>query len=231
MLDDEKFIEENKKVYNDIASHFSNTREVLWDDLKDLKHFTHTGDAVLDLGCGNGRLYQMFSDLSIAYTGVDQSEGLIEKARQKFPGANFVVSNMVTLPFGDESFDVLYSIASFHHLPNDELRLQTLKEMKRVLKPGGKIIMTNWNAKSNWAEAKVQKGDWTLGESPDHFIVPWRNSKKEVKGLRHYWLLTPEHLESLAEKVGFVVQYQHYVSRGEQVSVHRGMNLVSVFSL
>jgi ubiquinone/menaquinone biosynthesis C-methylase UbiE len=230
MMSDEKFIEENKTVYNTIASHFSATREVLWDDLKDLKHFTKAGDAVLDVGCGNGRLYQMFADLSIRYTGVDQSEGLIEKARQKFREANFVVSSMVKLPFEDSSFDVLYSIAAFHHLPNDELRVQTLKEMKRVLKPGGKIIMTNWNAKSNWAVAKVEKGDWTMGEDPDHFIVPWKNSKKEVKGLRHYWLLTPEHLERLAADVGLKVEEQYYVSRGERVPLHRGMNLISIFS-
>ncbi len=225
------FIEENKKVYNAIASHFSATRQVLWDDLKDLQPFAKSGMSILDIGCGNGRLYQMFDGLSIRYTGVDQSEGLIEKARERFPEAEFVVASMVELPLPDASFDLIYSIAAFHHLPTEELRLQALGEMKRVLKPGGKIIMTNWNAQSNWAQTKVQKGDWTMGEDPDHFIVPWRNSKKEVKGLRHYWLLTPEHLESLAEKVGFVVQYQYYVSRGEQVSVHRGMNLVSVFSL
>lgn len=224
------FIEENKKVYNAIASHFSATREVLWDDLKDLKPFTEPGDAVLDIGCGNGRLYQMFADLSIHYTGVDQSEGLIVKAREKFPGAEFVVASMVELPLPDASFDIIYSIAAFHHLPNDQLRLQALSEMKRVLKPGGKIIMTNWNAQSNWAQTKVQKGDWTIGEDPDHFIVPWKNSKKEVKGLRHYWLLTPEHLKNLAGEAGLQVEDMYYVSRGEKVEVHRGMNLVSVFT-
>lgn len=237
------FIEENKKVYNAIASHFSATREVLWDDLKDLQHFAEAGMSILDIGCGNGRLYQMFADLSIRYTGVDQSEGLIEKAREKFPEAEFVVANMIELPFQKASFDIIYSIAAFHHLPTEELRLQALGEMKRVLKPGGKIIMTNWNAESNWAQKKIETGEWklparglvapggeTMGEDPDHFIVPWKNSKKEVKGLRHYWLLTPEHLEELAEKAGLTVEEQYYVSRGQRVEIHRGMNLVSIFT-
>lgn len=227
----QKFIDENKKVYNDIASHFSATRQVLWDDLKDLEHFAHFGDAILDIGCGNGRLYQMFANLSTTYTGIDQSEGLIEKAREKFPEAKFVVAPMTELPLEDASFDVIYCIAAFHHLSTEELRLQALGEMKRVLKPGGKVIMTNWNAQSNWAVAKVKKGDWSIGEDPDHFIVPWKNSKKEVKGLRHYWLLTPEHLVDLASQAGLSVQEQYYVSRGERVGIHRGMNLVSIISL
>ncbi len=225
------YIEENKKVYNAIAGHFSATRALLWDDLKDLKGFAKPGARVLDIGCGNGRLYQMFSGLSILYTGLDQSEGLIEQAKGKFPAAHFVVGDMVSLPFESASFDIIYSIAAFHHLPSEPERIQALLEMKRVLVPGGKIILTNWNPQSNWAKKKLETGDWQLGDTPDHFIVPWRNNKREIKGLRHYWLLTPEHLENLAREVGLKVETQYYVSRGEKVEIHRGMNLVSIFSL
>lgn len=252
------YIAENKKVYNTIASHFSQTRAWLWDDLKDLKRFVAPGMAILDIGCGNGRLYQMFADLSIypenslesrrvCYTGIDQSEELIVRAKEKFSEAEFVVGNMIALPFQESSFDVIYCIAAFHHLPKDELRLQALQEMRRVLKPAGKVIMTNWNAESNWAKKKIQTGEWIMpappagglvapggerhGEDVDHFIVPWKNNKQEVKGLRHYWLLTPEHLERLAGMAGFIVEDQYFVSRGERVAVHRGMNLVSIFNL
>lgn len=232
MSDANKFIQENKQVYNAIAGHFSNTRSLLWDDLLSLQHYAKKGDRILDVGCGNGRLYQMFANLSTDYTGMDQSEELLAKAQEKFPGAHFVVGNMAeTFPFENESFDSLYCIAAFHHLPTEELRIHALQEMKRVLKPGGKVIMTNWNAESNWAKKKLEIGDWRLGEEKEHFIVPWKNTAGEIKGLRHYWLLTPEHLEKIATNVGFTVEEQYYVSRGEKVEIHRGMNLISIFSL
>lgn len=244
MSDPHQLIDENKKVYNAIAGHFSNTRTLLWDDILSLKSFAKAGDHILDLGCGNGRLYQMFADLStcpedsgtefcrIDYTGLDQSDGLLGKAKEKFPEANFVVGNMAEpLPFENHQFDLIYCIAAFHHLPTEEIRIAVLQEMKRILKPGGKVIMTNWNAESNWAKKKVETGDWRLGEDSEHFIVPWKNTAGEIKGLRHYWLLTPEHLEKIATQVGFTVEEQYYVSRGEKVEIHRGMNLISIFSL
>ncbi len=224
-------MEHNRQVYNQIADHFSQTRALLWDDLKDLKHYAFPGARILDIGCGNGRLYQMFDDLSIAYTGIDQSENLIAHAKKKFPQAQFEVGNMIALPFPDHSFDRIYAIASFHHLPTEDLRVQALQEMKRVLVPGGKIIMTNWNAQSNWAQKKIEKGDWQIGEQgSDHLLVPWKNSKAEVQGVREYWLLTPEGLEQLAVSVGLIVEKQYFVSRGEEVPLHRGMNIVSIFT-
>lgn len=226
------YIEENKKVYNAIAGHFSNTRSLLWNDLLSLQCYAKRGDSILDLGCGNGRLYQMFANLSTEYTGLDQSEELIAKATEKFPQANFVVGNMAEkLPFADHCFNLIYCIAAFHHLPTEELRVHALHEMKRVLKPGGKVILTNWNAQSNWAKKKLKTGGWKLGENNEHLIVPWKNIKGEIKGLRHYWLLTPEHLEKIARQVGFTVEEQYFVSRGEKVEIHRGMNLISIFSL
>ena len=59
------FIKQNKEVYNKIAKLFSKTRKFLWYDLEPLVKYTKNGDKILDLGCGNGRLYQLFSDLSI----------------------------------------------------------------------------------------------------------------------------------------------------------------------
>ncbi len=223
-------VEENKKVYNAIADHFSQTRALLWDDLKDLKQYAFPHARILDIGCGNGRLYQMFEDLSIVYTGIDQSENLIAHAKNKFPQVNFQVGNMIALPFENGQFDRIYAIASFHHLPNFDLRLTALQEMKRVLVSGGKIIMTNWNAQSNWAQKKIQTGDWQIGENgSDHLMVPWKNGAGQIQGMRHYWALTPENLETLAHEAGLTIEKQYFVSRGEEVPVHRGMNLVTIF--
>src|SRR3989338_7438836 len=137
------YINQNRETYNKIANHVSGTREYVWQDLKPLKAYTKDGDRILDVGCGNGRLYQMFQDLSIAYTGVDQSEGLITLAREKFPAGKFDIAEMTHLPYADQSFDIVYCIAAFQHMPTQETRLKALAEMKRVLVPGGYIALTN----------------------------------------------------------------------------------------
>ncbi|MBM4177706.1 hypothetical protein FJ208_02810, partial [Candidatus Gribaldobacteria bacterium] len=52
-----KLIDQNKQVYNKIAYDFSNTRNYLWQDILPLLDYSKKGDKVLDLGCGNGRLF------------------------------------------------------------------------------------------------------------------------------------------------------------------------------
>jgi len=68
---------------------------------------------------------------------------------------NYQVADILDLPFGDGKFstkggpalgwDVVLCIAVLHHIPSRELQLKALEEMHRVLKPGGKLIMTNWH--------------------------------------------------------------------------------------
>ena len=222
-------IRQNREVYNKIADHFSDTRSFLWRDLEPLSTFVHDRDSILDIGCGNGRLYQLFTDLSIAFTGIDIAEGLIEIAKEKYPKARFVVGDMVSLPFEDQEFDVVFSLVAFHHLPDEESQLKSLAEMGRQLKKGGKIILLNWNAYSDWVSEKLKKGDYK--ELGDHlFEVPWKTQKKENLGNRIYYGFTLEELEKLFEKTGLNLEDQYYLRHGEKVGVDKGMNIVSILS-
>ncbi|MFA4830999.1 MAG: class I SAM-dependent methyltransferase [Patescibacteria group bacterium] len=221
-------IDQNKKVYNKIAKHFSATRKFLWDDLKPLAKYTKNGDKVLDIGCGNGRLYQLFSDLSIDYVGLDNSEGQIEMARKNYPKAKFIIAEMTALPFDENSFDVIYCIAAFHHLPDEETRLQALAEMKRVLKSGGYILMTNWNLYSDSAQKTVKKGKWS--QEAGEFMVPWYNSQREILGQRYYHGFTLGELEDLFKKTGLVLEDQFYSRKGERGEIDDPGNIVSILS-
>ena len=235
-----KIIKQNKEVYNKIASHFSNTRSYLWDDLKPLRDYVKNGDRVLDLGCGNGRLYQLFSGLSITYVGLDQSEELIKIARSHVPEAEFVVHDMTELPFPDDSFDIIYCIAALQHIPKEELRLQTLREMKRVLCPGGWVVMTNWNLHSAEVKKKAEIRNWTyspvgitslygkLEIGKYEFLVPWLNDRGEVLGKRYYHGFTIEELEELFLAAGFEVAEQYYTSKGKKSSKQEPGNIVSL---
>lgn len=140
----EYLLEKTRQDYNLIADAFSRTRFFIWEELKPLGQYTASDDKVLDLGCGNGRLLQIFEGQNIEYFGVDNSEKLIGIAKGKYPNYNFQTADALSLPFPDDFFDKIYSIAVLHHIPSQELRIRFLKEAKRVLKPAGFLILTVW---------------------------------------------------------------------------------------
>jgi ubiquinone/menaquinone biosynthesis C-methylase UbiE len=97
---------------------------------------------VLDIGCGNGALLNALSDRLNSGIGVDESSGIIERARLKnseISNLRFEIIKGPVLPFPDNSFDVVTSLMSFRYLDWDPL----LAEIKRVTKPGGKFLIVD----------------------------------------------------------------------------------------
>ena len=94
----------------------------------------------LDIGCGNGALLYALSDRINSGIGVDESGGILERARIKNADnehISFTKINGPVLPFPDDSFDVVTSLMSFRYLDWDPL----LAEIKRVMRPGGKFLI------------------------------------------------------------------------------------------
>ena len=223
----QSYIEQNTSAYDEIASLFSSTREYIWKDIKPLKRFATKENRILDIGCGNGRLYQLFDDLSTRFTGIDISETLINIAKEKYSEATFIVGDMRKLPFEDGSFDIAYSIAAVHHLP-PEGQQEVLQEVSRVLVPGGLFVMTNWNFLGRWTKKRIEKGRYLIGDTPDHIIANFISGDKKTDAPRHYWNITPEQMEKMAEAAGFVVKEQYYSKNGEEEGVKEADNLISI---
>lgn len=223
----QEYIDQNAAAYDEIASLFSSTRQYIWKDIKPLLRFAKNGDQILDVGCGNGRLYQLFKDLSITFTGIDISSGLIDIAKETYPESTFIVSDMRELPLEDALFDIVYSIAAVHHLP-PEGQQQTLQEVHRVLKPGGLFVMTNWNFLGRWTKKRIEKGRYLVGDTPDHIIANFISGDKKTDEARHYWNIAPEQMTNMAEEVGFEVVEQYYSKNGKEEGVKEGDNLISV---
>jgi ubiquinone/menaquinone biosynthesis C-methylase UbiE len=221
-------ISQTREIYNKIASFFSDTRKYVQESEKELVQYTKDGNKILDLGCGNGKLYHLFEKMQVDYTGFDLSEELLKIARKQWPGKTFISGDMSEkLPFEDETFDIIYCIASFHHLPDREKRLNALKEMKRVLKSRGFLVMKNWNLGSEWANKKVEKGKYTkIGEQD--FIVPWRDPKGNILGDRYYHSFTEEDMKNLLETSGFVIQKQYFEQDPYLSDSRGGRNLISI---
>ena len=138
-------LDKTRRDYNLIADEFSRSRDKLWEELKFLQGYVGDSERVLDLGCGNGRLYELFRKKNIDYYGIDISERLIEIAKKRYPQAKFWAADALNLPFFDNFFDKVVSIAVFHHIPSKESRLKFLGQIKRVLKPGGTLVLIVWN--------------------------------------------------------------------------------------
>lgn len=214
-----------REVYNTIASHFSNTRKFLWKDLQSFSSFVEEGGTVVDLGCGNGRLYQVFDKKQVNYIGVDQSDNLIALAKKRFPEARFLVKDMTATLLQEATADAVFSIAAFQHLPTKEIRLAGLKEMKRIAKPGSYIVMTNWNLHSTFAKKKY------ASQGPDEhndFYIPWKNSFGKTLGVRYYHGFTMEELDELAKEAGLTMIEQRYIHKGEKSTREEGQNILTI---
>jgi len=98
------------------------------------------GKKILDVGCGHGRDARYLSERGFEVVGIDLSRNLLKIARRMAPKAKFLLMDMRDLKFGDEEFDGIWSCASFLHIPKREA-LETLREFRRVLKPGGLLYL------------------------------------------------------------------------------------------
>ncbi len=201
-----KILKQNKENYNKIAKEFSGTRGGLWKDLAILFEYITPNDKVLDLGCGNGRLYPAIKQRGAKYTGVDNSEGLISLARQKYPEISFQVADAIKLPFENNSFDKIYSIAVLHHIPSKALRQQFLQEARRVLKSHGLLIITVWKlARIKRIKLLIKFSILKLlGKSKLDFsdiLVPWAGA-----GDRYVHQYTKKRLKKDLQQAGFNIQ-------------------------
>ncbi|MCD4783287.1 MAG: methyltransferase domain-containing protein [Candidatus Eremiobacteraeota bacterium] len=93
---------------------------------------------ILDVGCGIGLISKEIHELSkIEVHGIDINEKLIEKAKEKFPDGKFIVGKAEEMPYDDNTFDCTFCQFLLMWIKHP---FQVLLEMKRVTKPGGKII-------------------------------------------------------------------------------------------
>ncbi|MDD3032458.1 MAG: class I SAM-dependent methyltransferase [Candidatus Pacebacteria bacterium] len=179
----EKILIKTYTDYNAIADKFSSARKNTWPEFDFLFSFASKGKRVLDLGCGNGRFYEKLKEEN--YTGVDNSEKLIKIAKEKYPKADFKVASALELPFDNEEFDLIYSLAVLHHLPKDYHNI-FVQEAKRVLKKNGILILTIWNLQERKEKQDVKK------ISEKEILIPWHGAEDH-----YFYVFDLEELKNL----------------------------------
>jgi len=192
------------QIYSQIATHFDNTRHYKWRSVEDFLDSLPYGSFVLDLGCGNGRNME---NTKHNFIGIDTcKEFLTICARKRLKTVN---SDMTTIPFRDNLFDSIISVASFHHLATIERRIQAIKEMFRVLKIGGKVFLTVWSINQ---PKKTKRKFKNFG---DNYVV-WKSNNTSFQ--RYYYIFKVYELKNLFISEGFRLE-NNYWDCGNEIFV------------
>jgi len=129
-----------------------------WNALRKILTFNHSKQ-LLDFGCGTGRFATRIKSLGIDYTGIDSSPVMIETARSlhRSPPIHFVYFDGFKIPFSDKSFDTCISCGVFQYLIYQPGVQEILTEIRRILVPGGHLIMIEQASLSNQASGTVAR--------------------------------------------------------------------------
>ncbi|MCU0653130.1 MAG: class I SAM-dependent methyltransferase [Candidatus Pacebacteria bacterium] len=223
----DRIIEQNRSNYDSFAESFSQTRNYLPEITKAFfAGRVKADDRVLDSGCGNGRFYPFFKEAGAVYAGIDNSEKLIAIAKEKYPEADFTVGDVLKIPFGENEFDMMISMAVLHHIPSKSYREQFFKEAWRVLKPGGFLVVAVWDLRpqallraKQWkrlaAFGKTQIRIVAGSEKLDigDFYIPWQSKYR-----RYHHVFTVAEIKGLAKGAGFAVEEAGIMKMGERQS-------------
>ena len=129
-----------------IAKHDFVHEMVRWGGLEKLPQ----GTTLLDVGCGIGGSSRILArDYNFDVTGVTISPQQVRRARELTPegvNAKFEVDDAMALSFPDASFDVVWSIEAGPHMPDKAV---FARELLRVLKPGGILVVADWNQRDD----------------------------------------------------------------------------------
>lgn len=147
--------------------------EYVYNELKDYER-------ILDIGCGIGSFEQNLPDLNII--GLDVSEEMLEEARKRSDKI-FVQGNAEQLEFEDSTFNAVFTVTTLEFLDNYQA---AVKEMARVTRPKGKILVLMLNPKSEYFSEETKKPD-------DYFKRIKHANPREIKDcISQFYTITTE---------------------------------------
>ena len=148
-----------------VAGTFARRTAGRFDDL-DVVAFSgiEEGDVVVEVGAGTGNFLALFEDRASHLIAIDLTEGMLREARRLFPHMVPVMADGAQLPLASRSVDFVSSAQTFHHVWEP---LALLKEMRRVVKPSGRVLVVDQVATERYEEA-VMMNRLEIIRDPSH---------------------------------------------------------------
>lgn len=183
---------DQREVWTAIADSFAATRQRPWPHVVAFLESLPPASRVLDLMAGNGRHAKAAAALGHRCVAVDWSLPLLAKC----PGDR-VLADAVALPLHDAAVDACVYAAGLHGLPSAAARAASLRELRRVLRPGAPAQVTVWSRDAPRFRALGRPGE------PVDAEVPWRGGGHDAA--RAYHLATAASLRADLEAAGLEV--------------------------
>jgi SAM-dependent methyltransferase len=169
---------------------------------------TDPGARWIEVACGPGLIARAMAPRVGSVLGLDLTPAMIDKARDDAAAAgvenvSFEVGDATALDLPDDSLDGAITRFSLHHIPAP---VRVLEEMRRVVKPGGHVVVSDFVTDDDGAAAA------------------WQEQIERLRDPSHWALLTPARIEAMAERVGlepeldrvvpFEIDYDEWLNRG-----------------
>lgn len=162
-------------TYDNIADDYDSKRKKPWKPLKDFLYclskngYTFNGNCI-DLGCANGRHFEIFKNSNNRIIGIDNSFALLKLASERLKSSDhyskielnkiqLILGDLNFIPIRNHSIQNVFSVATIHHVKGQPERANVIKHLFELLREEGFLLITVWR---KWHK-RVKK----------HFIVDW----------------------------------------------------------
>lgn len=233
-----ELLEINRRFYSEFGDAFAATRRRIQPGVSRVLESIPGGipSDWLDLGCGSGALGQIWAgqQRSGSYIGLDFSGPLLREAQKSTDGLsndrfclNYLPGDLMDPEWpailGDKRFDGVLAFASLHHIPGRENHLRLFRQVRNLLKPGGRFIFSVWQFQNSpklmkrvqpWSKVSIPEDSLEPGDT----LLDWRYAlpdNKEKQGLRYVHLFRENELEGLAAESGFSAVDRFYSDGAE----------------
>lgn len=215
-------------TYDNIADDYDSKRKKPWKPLKDFLFFLskngHTFKGIcIDLGCANGRHFEIFKNSNNKIIGIDNSSALLKLASERLKRSEYyskielnkiqlILGDLNFIPIRNNSIQNVFSVATIHHVKGQIVRAKVINHLFDLLREEGYLLITVWR---RWHK-RVKKHfivDWIkrinprykhqqkkvgLKEFGDKF-VPWTFSRKNLTFHRFYHFFSKKEIKNLLQ--------------------------------
>ena len=204
-------------TYQKIAVHFDTSRSYLWNGVKTFLENINPNSIIVEVGCGNGK--HLLKRKDCFNIGIDLCPNFSIITKNK--SIESITASNLSIPMKSDIADYVLSVAVIHHLSTRERRLKCVKELIRILKPGGKLFLQVWSI----VQPEKSKNKF---KQQDNYIE-FNSPDKKIKEIRYYHIFEKNELENLVSNIDNINIISKFWEYGNWVIIiHKNPNILYV---